>query len=261
MANRKGGNTPASVPKPSGWSALDNIKALSNTQEYKEVNVLISIENATIDEVVRITIEEMKSQLLSQVSIEDAERIIPSHLEMKRYFATALYTRIQWVSRYRNEIGTRPDSPKREWMLPDVFASIINAIGRYDDAERGISYVPFWNPDNGIALMSMEECQNTARRLSALRPDVHMVEGFEKRKEGLEQVMALLVVEDEMGAIVFHHDIPFSPVDAITALIVGRDVTPDVRAVDVLPQNRKKYYLPAESVKQHVFSYCQLKGA
>lgn len=261
MATRKGGTPPSgqSGPKPAGWAALESIKSVPNNRQTKEIKVSISIHNATFDEVVRLTVNQLDRELMLTGAGSIAELGITED-DMKRYLASAIYTRIQWVNGERNQLGTRPDGSRREWLLPDVFASITNAIGRVEDSNRGLTYVPQWNEESGIVPMNLAECQRMASMLKAIEGRVHLVDGFEKRPEGVEEVMSILAVEVDGGVVEFVTDVPISPVDAITAMVLGLDAEP-ASASDVPATQKKNWRFNTEAARPHVFGYSLIRSA
>lgn len=262
MAKRNGGTPPATSTqrKPVAWAKLEVRKSVPNTSQLEVVPVNVSIQNATLDEVVRFTIEQMERELMLTGAGANSNFSVTED-ELKRYFATAIFTRISWVNKERNTIGTRPDGMRREWALPDTFASIINAIGRFDDRERGLSYIPVWNEDQDNLLLTLEECQRIASKMRALEGLIHLVDAFEKRTEGLEEVMTLLSVEMPDGSVHFMADTEFTTIDVITGMVLGFNENTSIRAVDIPPQLRKKSTFSVEAAKPDVFSYCTLKAA
>lgn len=200
------------VDLPANLRALADIPSENNPARMGEVQVLVSVHNADLEDFA----SRVHSELNSKLVVIGGEMTVTRE-ELLKYFATAIYSRVMWVNHTMDGNSFRPNEA---WALPVPMHLVVSALGRVE-TDQGTVYVPMWEAAGNDYLLSREEWEDVTRRLAALEPyGLRMVKALEKDEKGVEKVMSLLRLDTDEGEF-FFANVPPHALECLVALIAG----------------------------------------
>jgi hypothetical protein len=198
---------------PPNLNVLRNIPAELNYARMVETSVLVSVQNADLEDFSNRVYDELEAKLIAVGgSMPDITKE-----DLLRYFATALYSRVMWVNRTMRPNSYRPDE---EWALPIPMTFVVSAIGKVQ-SEDGPTYMPVWDTEADALIMERSEWEVLTRKLKALEPfGLRFIRALEKDVKGVDDVMSILRIETADGDF-FYGNVPPHAFECLCALIAG----------------------------------------
>lgn len=243
-------------PAQGDWGSLPgNLRPLAdlpgemNPHAIGDVQVLVSVQNTDLGDLSDRVWDEINAKLIAA-----GGEFTVTREELTRYFATALYSRVKWVTRSLPSGGFRPED---KWALPVAFHMVVGAVGIVDVAS-GQRYIPQWDSAGDSLVLERPEWEAITRRLLALEPyGLRFVKAYEKETTGVEKVMALMRVEDAEDFYFFSW-VPPHALEALMAAVLGlsRTQTVDMSAIPL--DWRPKYRIRGSWVLRWMHDFARL---
>jgi hypothetical protein len=213
--------------------------------------VIVSVNQVTLEEFSNM----VYSMLASRVEVSGGSMTVTEE-ELKRYFVTAIYSRVRWVN-FQPVGNFRPDAP---WALPVPMHMVASAIGVVE-TQPSRRYVPVWNPDGDELVLSTAEWESCTRRLSALEllPDVELIHALEKDRSGLDVVMSLLHGTLD-GQEYFYSNVPPHALECLIASVAGLAAATPIDIEGLPPQVIPIYHVSRTWIVGFMQDFVQLTG-
>lgn len=211
----QGGRVSPKSGKPSPDRGIGGISATLNTEKVG-VHTVSMLVVGNIEFVALV--DNVYSTLVAVTDAQGADFSLDRE-DLMKYFATAVYSRVAYVTRERRPI-VRPEDM---WALPAPMAYALNAIGRVE-LGNGITVVPQWveSAEQTNLLLSRDDVMRISRVLRALEPlGFRFVRQMEKSRDGDPTVMSIVPTYDDRGEVIFTSHTAATGIHFVTAAVLG----------------------------------------
>lgn len=225
--------------------------------KIREVPVLVNVTNADLAQFSELVYESLNSQ----VTVDGGQMPITAE-ELKKYFATAIYARVQFSRRKLAKSTNGPSgyhAPRldAEWGLPTPMNIVVGSIGRVVTQDN-TTYVPDWNKKGNSLLLSADEWMTITMRLRSLqRYGIHIVRALSREDSGDERVMRMLWfrIQDRTFAL---SSLPVHPLAALVGRIAGLSEDQEVDIEGLHPEMIPGYQMDGEYIVSFVTEFATI---